>query len=313
MAVTAILVGMATLVVERTIGAATETERLMRAVRGTADEGPQVCYLMRDLVNRSRKLYGGDTIGNGYLANLDLSQDPMLPGTRLPVFDEVNPLGPDEVDDPRTGNALLFMREGDPAPCVANGPTKKIRQIDTYRFVCIYLTQSSRKLVQGGPDALDLVVWKSLAYPNYGQVVAISDTNERKEVVKDLYKRFEYTLLWDPNAPFATAFYAIDANGNVAATPTTLSKIPTDVAQTSRGLFVGRNIAIARTDAASRPRKSLFTSDLPANWQPHGFETKVVGTSGARKVWLRLTVEQQAKPGVVPAQQTTVVANTRDM
>jgi hypothetical protein len=313
MTVTAILVGMATLVVERTVGSATETERLMRAVRGTHEDGPQVCYLLRDLVLRSRKLYGADAIGDGYLAKLDLSRDPLRAGSRLPKFDEVNPLGPDAAGSPHTGNVLLFMREGDPVPCVADKPSKKVRLIDTYRFVCVHLTPSSRTLVQGQPPALDLVVWRSGAYPNHGQIVSISDANERKEVVKDLYGRFGHSLLWDPTAAVDAAFYGIDGTGNVAATPTVLSTIPEDVAASSRGVFVPRNVAVARTDAASKPRMSLFTADDPATWVPDGFETKVVGTSGSRKVWMRLTVEQQSKPGVVPANTTTVVANCRDL
>ena len=285
----------------------------MRAIRNTADDGPQVCYLLRDLVTRSRKLFGNDSIGQGYFTKLDLTRDPILPGSRLPLFDEVNPLGPDDVGDPHTGNVLLFVREGDPAPCVSLPATKKTRLIDTYRFVCVYLSQSSRKLVQGQPNALDLVVWKSVAYPNYGQVNQITDATEKKNVVKDLYQRFNYSLLWDPGAPIGSAFHGIDSAGNVGATPTVLTNVPEDTASSGRGQLVNRGIAVARTDSTSRPRASIMTTDLAATWVPNGFEVKIVGTSGARKVWMRLSIEKQAKPGVVPAQMTTVIANTRDL
>ncbi len=57
----------------------------------------------------------------------------------------------------------------------------------------------------------------------------------------------------------------------------------------------------------------LFSVDPIATWTPNGFEVKVSGPSGSRQIWLRLTVEQQASKGRVPAQTTTAVANTRDL
>jgi hypothetical protein len=313
MAITVVIVALMTLVIERTVTALTDTERTLRAVRVTAQMGQDHCYRLRDLVTTSRKLYGNDALGNGYNDRVDRSRFPLFAGSRLPTLDEVNPLGPDDVGDPRTGNILLFVREADGHPCVCNAATKKIRTVDTYRLVSVYLTQSSRTLVAGGLPALDLVEWRGQAYASYAQVTQIANATEKSNVVKELYNRYGFDYLWDPTQPVTSAFYAIDGNGVIAAVPTAVSTIPEDMNVSRGGRFVTANVAVARTDMSSRPRMPVFTVEPEATWTPHGFELKVVGASGSRKVWMRLTVEQQAVMNRVPAQQTTIVSNTRDL
>ncbi len=302
-----------TLVIERTVSGLIETERTMRAIRNTADRGQQASYRLRDVVSSSRNIFANDTLGTGYLGKIGFGALPLLPGARLPKIDELSPLGPDTAGDPRTGNILLFARQADPLPAKAAAATKKMRLVDTYRLVCIYLSQSTRTVVAGGLPALDLVEWRSDAFPSYTQVQAISSGTEKASVVADLYNRFGIDYLWDMTQPVTNAFYAIDGTGNIAATATAVTSIPEDLNVSKRGRFVARNMAVARTDATSHPRASVFTVDAPATWSPHGFECKICGVSGSRKVWMRLTVEQQASKGRVPAQQTTVVATARDL
>lgn len=308
-----VIVALMTLVIERTVGGVVETERSMRAVRNTTEKGQQATYRLRDLVSMSRKLYQNDTIGNGYLAKLSRTRFTPLAGARLPIFDEVNPMGPDEVGDPHTGNCLLFIREGDPYRAVSVAASKKLRSIDTYRLVNVYLAQSTRTVVAGGQPAVELVEWRSEAYPNYTQVIGITPVAERTQVVKNLYTRFGVDYLWNPTAAVGAAFYAIDGSGNIAASPTAVTAIPEDLNVSPGGRFVSGNMAVARTDTTSQVRMPIFSVDPIATWTPNGFEVKVTGPSGSRQVWLRLTVEQQASKGRVPAQTTTAVANTRDL
>ncbi len=307
------IVATITLVIERTVSSLIDTERTMRAIRNTSDRGQQAAYRLREVVTSSRNLFANDTVGNGYLGKIGFGALPLLPGSRLPKIDELKPLGPDVVGDPRTGNVLLFARQADPVPAKAQAATKLMRLVDTYRLVCVYLTQSTKTVVAGGPPALDLVEWRSDAFPSYSQVQAITDSTQKKSVVADLYNRFGFDYLWDMTQPVGSAFYAIDGTGNVSATATAVTTIPEDLNVSRRGRFVAGNMAVARTDATSYPRASVFTVDAPATWSPQGFECKICGVSGARKVWMRLTVEQQASKGRVPAQQTTVVATARDL
>lgn len=313
MVVTTAILGLTTLVIERTITSVMDAERSMRAVRNTADRCQAATYHLRDEVTSARRLFQGDTIGTAYLGKLGLPASmPMLTGSRLPLFDETKSLGPDTAGSPKTGNILFFVRDADPLPCIANAATKKVRLIDAYRFVCLYLTVSNKTLVAGGQPALELVEWKSERFPSYAQVMAITTSTEKTAVVKDLYARHNIDYLWDLTKPVTTAFYAIDGAGNVNASPTNPTQIPEDLNVSQRGRFVAANLGVARTDMASKLRQPVFTVDDPLTWTSHGFEVKIASPSGARRVWLRLTVEQQASKGRVPAHQTTIVATTRD-
>lgn len=313
MMVVIVVVAIMTLAVERTISSVTETERTMRAIRNTTERGQRAAYALRDAVSASRKLFGNDAVGSGYLAKLDLTAQPIFPGSRLPKFAETEPLGPDSAGTPMTGNVLLFVREADPYPCTAVPATKTTRVIDAYRFVCVYLTQSNRAVVALGPLALDLVEWRSDAFPSYGQVMGIADTTQRKAVVADLYNRFGCDFLWDSTGAVNSAFYGIDGSGTVAGSPTAVANIPEDLNVASGPRFVKANMAVSRTDPLSKPRTPVFTADDPATWTPNGFEVKVVGPSGSRQVWMRLCIEQQASAGRVPAQDTTVIVSARDL
>jgi prepilin-type N-terminal cleavage/methylation domain-containing protein len=312
-AVSMIIIGLTTLAIDRTVAGLTGIERTLRAIRNTSERCQRAAYRLRDLVSSARKLYQNDAIGPGYLSRLAIpTSAPMLAGSRLPKFDETHSLGPDLVGDPRSGNLLLLVRELDPLPCVSDPATKKIRAIDAYRFVCVYLTTSTKTLVTGGGPALDLVEWRSESFPSYAQVMAIPAGIERTRVVQELYTRYGADTLWDMTKDVMTAFYSIDGAGTVSATPTPPTKIPEDLNVSTRGRFVPGNLAVPRTDVTSWPRKPLFTVESPAVWSPHCFEVKIAGPSGSRRVWIRLTVEQQASQGQVPAYEATVVANTRD-
>ena len=49
------------------------------------------------------------------------------------------------------------------------------------------------------------------------------------------------------------------------------------------------------------------------HWAPDGFEVKVVGSSGSRKVWTHLVIETQSSKGRLAAHTSTVITSTRDM
>jgi hypothetical protein len=187
--------------------------------------------------------------------------------------------------------------------------------IDTHRFVCVYLSPSGRSLVTGAPSSNDLVEWRSWAYPSYGQVASIVDATERENVVRDLHDVYHFDELWDSGAPYGSAFYAIDGTGRISSTPSAPANglIDEDPLLSKGGRFAAANIGVAESVTGSRPRAPAFSAEPLATWAPDGFEVKVCGASGARKVWIRLTLEKQAFRGNVPAQDVVVVANTRDL
>ncbi len=272
-------------------------DNYIKAVTAATERGQRVSYEVATLAESSRQIYQKDTVGEGYLASLDLTRDPMVGDARLPLFDEDSALGPDEVGDPRTGNILLMVREGDPAACIADGGTGMIRNITLHRFVCIYPHQSNRVLLAGQPAARDLIIWRSIQFPSYSEVMAIEDATMRKNVVQDLYDRFGLMTLWDEGSGADAAFYVIDGLGNVDATPTSTYQIEEDLDISDRGRLVYGNAQLVRTDYNARERRPVLTTDPQGTWAPHGFEVKVGGPATSRQVWMRLVIEVAAQGG----------------
>jgi prepilin-type N-terminal cleavage/methylation domain-containing protein len=313
MIITLVIVSLMSLVVERVLSSTQEAERYLAAVRLATERGQKLAYEVTEIVSASRKLYTRDAVGQGYQAKLDLTRDPIAPGVRLPLFDEVNPMGPDTAGDPRTGNSILFVREADAAPCVADPATAKIRYIDTYRFVFVYPHRTTRTVVNGQGPAWDLVIWRSVPFPSRAQILAITNATEKQNVIKDLYTRYGYDVCWDPNGPVDTTFYGLDIAGNMAALPNPNYTIEEDLDVSERGRLVYADVQLAATDAGSKARNAVFSLDNPATWSPHGLEVKIVGASGSRKVWLHIVVEAQASHRRVAVMDSTMIASTRDL
>ena len=300
-------------VVERTLATAQASDRWLTAVRKSTERGQKLAYHLREIVSASRKLFSNDAVGQGYLQALERSRDPMQADARMPVIDEVSGLGPDDAGYPKTGNVLLFVREADAAPAVADPATQNIRYIDTYRFVCVYPRVQDNFVVTGAnqQNAWDLVIWRSEPFPSYGQINEISNPFHRTNVIRDLYNRFGYQFAWDANRSVDDAFFAMDALGAMSGTPTPGLTIAEDVAVSERGRLAYANVQLAPTDADDYHRRPVFTVDQ--DWDPHGFEVKIVGASGSRKVWMHLVVEVQATRDQVAVQPCTVIASTRDL
>jgi prepilin-type N-terminal cleavage/methylation domain-containing protein len=303
------------LVVERTITATVTAEHQVDAGRRATERSEKIDYEILSEVDRSRRLFGGDDVGAAYLSALDLTRDPLRPGSRLPVFEEERPLGPDLAGDPRTGNVLLFARESDPADTVVDPAAHKVRYVDLYRFVCAYPRVTDRVLVAKPPlrKAVDLVLWRSRRYANHAQLMAIADPTERARAVSDLVTRFGCDVAWDPSAGADTAFYDMDASGTLSSTPIPSPTIAEDEDVSDRGRLVYADCQLAPTNASDPVRKALLSVDDPATWQPDGFEVKLVGASGARKVWLHLVVESPGGERTLGVYASTVTASAKDL
>jgi prepilin-type N-terminal cleavage/methylation domain-containing protein len=311
----ALLVIMA-IIVERTLDSTNKAERYLSAVRKVTERGHKLTYEVRELVTASRRLFFNNDEGKAYLGVLDLSATPVRAGARMPLVDELGRLGPDAEGDPRTGNILFFVGETDATPAIADPDGPVIRYVDTYRFICCFPQVSNRRVVvpdAAAANAVDLVVWQSLEFPSYKQLMAIADPTERTNVVADLVQRFGVTMAWDSTAPAVSAFYGLSGTGTIAALANPAPLIEEDPEQSQGGRLVYANVQLSMTDPDDAHRRAVFTSDPPSQWAPDGFEVKVVGSSGSRKVWMHLVVEVQADRGRVAVQPCTIITSVRDL
>lgn len=300
-------------VVERTLTRTHETERLLDALRRVTERGQRVSFEITQAVKSSRKLFQDDAVGRDYLSHLDLARLPPSADARLPRIDEVNDLGPDDTGDPRTGNVLLFVQEGDPVACVSDPATGAVRYIDAYRFVCIYPAGTSETVVLADAPALDLVIWQSTPFPSRTQVAAIEDDAERQQVVRELTGRHGFDFAWDATSPVDAAFFAMDVLGTIVDTPSPDPLILEDPLWSGRGRLVYAKVQLSRTDPSSYHRRAVFSADDPATWSPDGFEVKIAGASGSRKVWIHVVVSCPGATGDAAVHPNTVIASTRDL
>ena len=312
---TLVLVASMALVIERTMTTANTTHRYMAASAKALERGDKLMYDVRQKVTASRRLFFDDTIGREYLDAADLTRFPPVGWARLPMVSESTELGPDQAGVPLTGNFLFFVSETDAVSAVSDAAAGQSRSIDTYRFMAIYPHETARVVVveQNAPKAVDLVQWQSHEYPNYRQIMSISDTTERQTVIADLVSRHGYDLAWDPAEDHDSSFYRMASDGTIAGAPTVGIDIDEDVGGSRGGRLVSANVQLARTDPTSSPRRALVATADPHNWKPHGFEVKVVGASRSRQIWIHLVVEVQAAAGQVAAHAFSLIVSVKDL
>lgn len=284
-----------TLILTTTSYSTGQADHYLTAVGHVTERSQKTLYDIANAIESSRRFFQADDVGQGYLDALDLASNPLAPGSRLPLVDEQHPLGADLAGDPRTGNVLLVVAQGSPAPCVADANTGELVHVDLHRFVCLYTTQTTRTVLPGAPPARDFVVWRSLQYPDHDQLMAITDATQRRSVVRDLHDRFGLDVAWDAGSPADGSFYRLDTTGSIDAAPLSAHTIEEDPTVSARGRLVYANMQLARTEMASYERRPVLTRDPPGLWAPHGFEVKAAGTAGSRQVWTHLVIEKQAE------------------
>lgn len=302
------------LIVERTLTSTNRADAYLSAIRRAKERSESASYKVYEAVSASRRLFEADAIGLGYLTALDLSGHPIAAGARLPRVDELSPLGPDRAGDPRTGNVLLFVREVDPVVASADLTKYPQRFIDVYHFVCCYPKQTDRHLITDETAlAKDLVVWYSIPYPSYQQVSAVDDPDEQKKLLEVLRDTYGFDFAWDASSPVDQAFYRINENGQLASTPTLDFMIDEHPGLSEGGLLLHHDAQLARTAPDRHLCRGIFTTETATQWVPDGFEVKVTGPSGHRKVWIHTVVETQALRGETAVHASTLIASVRDL
>ena len=230
------------------------------------------------------RVLGDDAQGAPYLAALDTTGLPMLPGTRLPVLDTSGRLAEDLVDR-KTGNAILLIVEDQPLDLT---PIATPHRVDVVRFVAFYLSRLDEKVIAEQDDRIDLVHFTSLPYVVRASVDAVEDTVEQDALLDDLVA-LGYDRLITLDVDIDQAFHDVDSSGDVATLPTVDPVIAPSIRHPTRRLLFGRHMSVAANGARiGVPRFALPDPDELAF--PSGFEVKVAGPWAARRVLVRLAL-----------------------
>jgi prepilin-type N-terminal cleavage/methylation domain-containing protein len=233
----------------------------------------------------SRRIYSDDAEGQGFFAALDNGPLSPVVGSRLPLVNRDGRLEPDGVSETDTGNSLMFAIETQPEDVSVLGVGYRV---DHVRFVAFYLTERDTKVVAARANKIDVVRFVSGVYADYSSIERITDTDDKDAVIEALHAngvRYAWRSGYDVNS----SFYALTATGSMASTPTGAFTIAADADHPMRLLLEQKRISVAgNNDLHDVP---LFAqSDVSFPLFPSGFEAKVVGPTGARKLLFRLSL-----------------------
>ncbi len=251
-------------------------------------------------VTQACVLYQNDTVGNGYLADLESQANfPALATSALPLIDNTGTFGLDIAPSTRTGNALLYATNTMPFVAFITS-TGNTRRVDMYRLVYYYLSPVTQT-IGASPTSLRLVKWTSKEFADYNQVMTITTTPDWAEFAYDLYFARGIRHLWVPRNTSNAAFYAIDEYGIVDTLPNPFFTIPTGI-DTDGNVMVssvindlGRGLASMAWNNSTTFRtpdvvpKFAVGSSFGAGF-PHGMEVQIIGPTGARQVLVRLVM-----------------------
>ncbi len=256
-------------------------------------------------ISMARKMYEDDVLGRSYLARIQvvnisgLGVLAIAPTSRLPTIEPLGEFNADAVASPRTGNCIFMAEEMAPHDTLASDG--KTYRINIFRLVGYFVMR------HGTPAALnlsrfDLVRWESEAFADYTTLTAIGSVAARQEVVADLLATAKIDYAWDPIKNADQAFYVLSTD--VSPTPDGTITIPASQHSSARedrrpkvyfrpyvAALASNNTLIGENAIPKFAVKIDATVDPAGVGFPHGFEVKIIGPSGARKVLVRLVAE----------------------
>lgn len=279
---------------------------------------------------QSRVAYQEDATGSAYRAALQLPALTKWSDTLLPVFQTETTLDPDVGNgvDRRAGNSLLIVRQLEPLSVMydddGKAGTPDVEFLaDRYRFEYEYLISNSGRSFGGTGFFVDLVESRSSEYADYFQLAALTSA-QLKAIVPKL-QAAGIARAWDPGQSIDNAFYdlAPAASGAFAAA---LNKPQIAIASTNSllpdmrgGRITGRiDYSIAFTPTApvkpfriAHPMFFYAQPDATYPKFPAGFEVKIAGPAGHRKVGLRLVLMSNYRAATYESQQGFVTTAAR--
>jgi type II secretory pathway pseudopilin PulG len=310
--ITLTVLGFLLLVVARSQVTVSDANSALHGVNRIALETQTAVANIHKDISTARKLFQDDVQGRSYLAALGTMDLPAILSTRLPVIGPLAEFSKDDPATPLTGNCLLMAEEmtpNDTVVDVAGVPTTY--RVNIIRLVAYYLTRYDRPLAPG-LSRFDLVRWESQAFVDHTTLTAITNATTRQAVVANLTDNARIYYSWDILKNANLAFFEL--GNDVAATAENPFSIPASPLneRAPKGLFANARASISSnntsTGEAQIPKFAVALDpsvDINGIGFPHGFEVKIVGPSGARKVLVRVVADIQRGMSVVRSASET--------
>lgn len=280
---------------------------------------------------QSRLTFEEDATGSAYRAALQIPPAvQQWPDSLLPVFQTEATLDPDKGagTDRRAGNSLLLVRQLSPLSVMfdddGDPATPDVEMlIDRYRFEYEFLSPNNgRNFAQTG-YYLDLMEARSAEYADYFQLSNL--TAAQMKLIVPKVQAAGITRAWDPGKDVGTAFYdlapaAAGAFGTPLANPQIgLAKIASLLPEMRGGRISGAmEYSIGFVPAAPKQpfpiTSSLFFYAKPDASEPKfpgGFEVKIAGPQGNRRVGVRVVLMSRYRASTYESQQASITASAK--
>jgi prepilin-type N-terminal cleavage/methylation domain-containing protein len=267
----------------------------------------RVMNRLQDEVMQSRVAFQEDATGSGYRAALQLPASPPRWGdTLLPVFQTETTADPGV--DQRAGNSLLIVRQLEPLSVMydddATPGTPEIEFLaDRYRFEYEYLVANGARHFSGTGFYLDLMESRSFEYADYFQLKGLTSAQLKSLVPK--LQAAGITRTWHPGQPIDSSMYDL-APAAAGAFGTPLVKPQIAIATTASLLPDMREERIS----GGMDYSIAFTPNAYPKF-PAGFEVKIAGPTGHRKVGMRIVLMSNYQGGTLESLQGFVTASAR--
>jgi hypothetical protein len=298
-------------------------ERMGRATEVTQDLSGEI----RRELNSSVRLLTNDALGSAYRGLLKMSAMPTPIAGRLPRLDPTAIFDRELAAAPRTGNELFFAKHAwtDEFLCTSGARYR----VDVYRIILYYMAAAGGGPQPGTPYGLNLCKFTSEPFADGGQIDEITVGADQQEVLLHLlnqtpdtggrvHGRVEVVCLLGDDPGAVGTLRQILPSGLLSATTAaprdgSWNLVP-DLARSSTSLLDVKHHSIATNHARSSFGVGRFSVvSMTGDGFPHGFETQVIGPSGARQVLLCLAIVSTNRQGhTAHALQQTVV-DARDL
>jgi prepilin-type N-terminal cleavage/methylation domain-containing protein len=281
--------------------------------------GQEVVNLFQRELMQSREFFPASAAGEAYRNALRTSGGVALttldaPDSLLPLADTgTQAVVPDTNAQRYVGNCILTARQLEPVLVPfdhdLNAGTPDVQfPADRYEFQYYYLSRDTRRNFSGVGYYLDLIQARSEIYADFFQLNSLSALQRANLAPKLRAAGVDLTKAWNPSSPVATAFFTVANNGTlpIINNPTIVitrirSLLPAMAGGRISG-YMNYSVAMCRTatkdcSTSTPPFRNIRTplplyafgaAGTPA--YPEGFEVKIVGPAGSRKVFVRLVL-----------------------
>ncbi len=281
---------------------------------------------MQKEVLQAKTIFGEDAIGTPYRSRIETllttAGTPDAPGSLLPIVNGAGALAPDTGGVRTTGNCLLVARQLTPIQIsVAADGTDPVTfpaitfMADRYQFEYFYLTRNATRKFKGGDYSLDLYRYRSIPYADYFQLSGVTanlSATQRTALATSIKAPAGGNLLiaWNPGLDLLSSFYTIDANlafpvGSLITVSTSLLAMQDNISllpELLKGRISGKMSYTVAYKIGTAPGTNIpglsGLNPVPVYFEAGGattpldcgFEVKVVGPLGSRRVLTRLVL-----------------------